>query len=243
MKKLLYLGFCLVLAMGVGCAITDYPVITDFYTGEVINTNGKALIANDSQIATIWADGADNLFTMIDQKANGDGTLNTYNYYTTDGTYFIDFDYCSPDWNGCAVATAENGGDMFDYTWNPNCRGARSLSLLLGALRYGECGRAPMTAVEKAEFITSLQQFGPNTVGGVLTRQSALISINSQMMRVYGATPFQIDFRSGAYATFDFSSPLSQLMVDQARDQFAGPAYVEIMYNGMDLGGYNLSIR
>ena len=29
MKKALYLGFCLVLAMGVDCAITDYDLIVD----------------------------------------------------------------------------------------------------------------------------------------------------------------------------------------------------------------------
>ena len=61
MKKALYLGFCLVLAMGVGCAITDYELIVDndqVSNGQgtgVVNTNGKALIMSGG-IATIWSD-------------------------------------------------------------------------------------------------------------------------------------------------------------------------------------------
>ena len=37
------------------------------------------------QLEKLWSDGADNLFSMVDQKANGDRTLTTYNFFTTDG--------------------------------------------------------------------------------------------------------------------------------------------------------------
>ena len=59
MKKLFYLGFCVMLSLGVGCAITNYELITDndqVSNGQgsgVVNTNGKAHIRESSQIGTI----------------------------------------------------------------------------------------------------------------------------------------------------------------------------------------------
>ncbi len=154
MKKLFYLSFCAVLALGVGCAITDYEVITDndqVANGQgngVVNTNGKAHIRESSQVATIWSDGTDELIWFVDQKANGDQTLTTYNNFSSGGapTFHDDF-YCTPDRNGCAITSAPNpavgDSDIFDYTANANCSGYRSLSILLGTTRYyGECGRA-----------------------------------------------------------------------------------------------------
>jgi len=154
MKKALYLGFCLVLAMGVGCAITNYSLITDndqTANGSgsgVVNTSGKAHILESSQIATIWSDGTDELFSMVDQKANGDRTITTYNNFSTGGApTFHDDLYCNPDWAGCAIVTApdpESGdADIFDGSANANCAGYRSLSVSLSTSRYyGECGRA-----------------------------------------------------------------------------------------------------
>jgi hypothetical protein len=155
MRKLFYLGFCVVLATGVGCAITDYELITDTdqlngaETDAVVNTNGKAHIMESSQVATIWSDGTDELFSMVDQKANGDRTITTYNNFTStypaDDPWHDDL-YCNPDWNGCAIWSApdpEVGDvDRFDGSWNQNCFGSRSLSVLAATTRYiGECGR------------------------------------------------------------------------------------------------------
>ena len=166
MRKLVYVAFLAMVAFGLHC-YTDYPLIVDEYTGEIINTNGKAKILPSSQIATIWPDGADNLFSMVDQKANGDQTLTTYNFYTTDGTYFYDDVYCSPDWNGCAIYTAPNPNspddDPFDITWNQNCLGSRSLLGLMAAVeRYTECGRSRLTVRDQMRLMetgTLLDEF------------------------------------------------------------------------------------
>jgi hypothetical protein len=157
MKKLLYLGFCMVLAAGFGCAITDYGTITDNNQTKgggsgPTNTNGKAHINETSQIATIWPDGTDELINFVDQAGDGTGSLTTYNNFSTGGDpTFHDDLYCNPDWNGCSVFTApdDNDGNLFDGTSNANCSGARSLSILLSTGRYyGECGRAAKFDVE-----------------------------------------------------------------------------------------------
>ena len=76
MKKVSYLAFCLLLVAGFGCAITNYGIITDndqVSNGQgsgVVDTKGKAKLFESSQIATIWPDGTDELFSMIDQKAD-----------------------------------------------------------------------------------------------------------------------------------------------------------------------------
>jgi hypothetical protein len=237
MKKLLYLGFCLVLAMGVGCAITDYPVMVDAYTGEIVNTNSNAMILS-SQVATIWADGADNLFTMINQKADGSGTLRTYNYYTTDGTYFQDYNYCHPDWNGCAIVTAENGGPMFDYTYNINCNGIRSLSVLVGmGMRYQECGRLDMGT--KNDLYDQMIQT-PNGAETYLTRNNLTVLTNGVAAKVYGATHVSVEQNHGLnYVTIEVS-PLTKLSFDQWAAQNEGPQTVSIHFGGVFVGDYNV---
>jgi hypothetical protein len=242
MKKLFYLGFCLVLAMGVGCAITNYPVIVDYYTGAVENTNGKALIANDSQVATIWSDGADNLFSMIDQKANGDGTLTTYNYYTTDGSYFIDFDYCSPDWNGCAIVTAPNGGDPFDRSVNYNCAGARSLSLFLSAARYGECGR--LSVQEKGRLLDTLNTTA-NGLEGVISRHNTTAIANGSLVDLYGMASFTVSFGAGnsINVVVDMSGPLATMTADNFVMEHQGVNDISITYNGLFAGDYHVKVE
>lgn len=157
MKKLFYLGFALVLAMGAGCALTNYELITDNDqvrngSSGAVNTNGKAHIFESSQVALIWPDGTDESLWFVDQNAAGDRVLTTYVNFSvgplvggTDPTFHDDF-YCNPDWNGCAVITAQDPevGDVniYDYKYNPNCPAARSIYYLLSTYRYyGECGR------------------------------------------------------------------------------------------------------
>jgi hypothetical protein len=171
MRKIFYLGFCAVLAMGVGCAITNYELITDndqYKNGStVVSTNGKAIIMT-GQVATIWPDGTDMLFTMVDQKANGDRTLTTYNWFATgDIPTFKDNTYCNPDWVGCAIITAPDpevgDTDLFDPGFdgtNENCSGERSLSVLLSTTRYyGECGRVHqnLTPAQRAMALQMVQ--------------------------------------------------------------------------------------
>lgn len=150
MKKLLYLGFCVALAMAFGCAITNYGTIVDNDQGNgsssgVISTNGKAHITESSQIGTLVGDGVEELINFVDQKGDGTAKLTTYNNFSSFGaasTFHDDF-YCNPDWNGCAVFTApdNNDGNIFDGVENEAC--GESLSVLLSTGRYyGECGRS-----------------------------------------------------------------------------------------------------
>lgn len=147
MKKLLYLGIAVALTMGFGCALTDYALITSNNQSGPVNTNGKALV-NAGQIATIWDDGSDDIVWYVDQAANGDRSITNYDFFVPTGgpSFFQDRKYCNPGWNGCSMVTASDPqvGDVdpFDYRYNANCNGARSLSLLLSSSRYyGECGR------------------------------------------------------------------------------------------------------
>lgn len=164
MKKLFYLGFCVMLSLGVGCAITNYELITDndqVSNGQgsgVVNTNGKAHIRESSQIGTIWPDGYESQVWFVDQKANGDRTLTTYNNFSADYPVFHDDAYCNPDWQGCSMVTASDPevGDtsIFDYTANWNCKGIRSLSYVVSTTRYyGECGRAKMSLEDRISLL------------------------------------------------------------------------------------------
>ena len=130
MKFIIYGTFCFCLVVGFGCAITDYDIITDNDQGSgsdpaqgIVNTSGKAKIVPSVQVATMFSDGTDETFSMIDQKADGTATITTYNNYSTgDGAVFHDDLYCNPDWNGCSILTApdNNDGNLFDGMRNMN---------------------------------------------------------------------------------------------------------------------------
>lgn len=135
------------LSLGFGCTITNYDLIVDNDQGGVVNTNGKAYVKFSSQAATAFPDGTDNIFWACDQKANGDRVLTNYDYFTTGGDPFLEDLYCSPDFGGCSVLTAQDPQvgdvDIFDYSINWNCPGSRVLGLLISTERdSGECGRA-----------------------------------------------------------------------------------------------------
>jgi hypothetical protein len=190
MRKIFVFCFAIAAAMGFGCAITNYELIVDEDQGGVVNTNGKAYIRQFSQVATTWPDGNDNLLWFVDQKANGDRTLTTYNYATSvTGDPFMDDLYCSPEWNGCALATADDPetGDVddFDYRLNANCSGFRSLSLLVSTTRYyGECGRSAVTdrtmrMIGLASQMTPVQYNGATWLRTNLTARNTSIVLNN----------------------------------------------------------------
>lgn len=150
MMKLLF--FALLAACSLGCAITDYPVITDSRgadgDGVMTGQYDLAYIIPSSQVATIWDDGTDELFTLVSQNWGGDQWLKTYNNYDPTGAVqLLDQTYCDPnfDSNFCALATAWNpdlpDDDPFDYVYDENCSGLRSLYYLVSyTSRFGECG-------------------------------------------------------------------------------------------------------
>jgi len=148
MRKLIY-GVLALALVATGCAITDYPVISDDradYSG-VIRTGHKAYIMGTSSVATIWDDGSDELFTMVYQNEYGDQKLYTFNNFDpTAAILFVDQTYCDWRYQGCELARATNPqnpaiDDPFDYEAFPDCSGFRSLSLLTSqTTRLGECG-------------------------------------------------------------------------------------------------------
>ena len=150
MKKSLYLAFIAALALSMGCIVTGYPLITDRTVADgffIVNTNGKAMINEYSHVASVYPDGRrEETFAMIDQKFDGSATITSYAQVGYDPSGFIGDTYCNPEWNGCAMATAPNGGSLWDYTYNINCDGIFSVQYLYSYSpnRPGECGRGMM---------------------------------------------------------------------------------------------------
>ena len=149
MKKSLYLAFIAALALSMGCIVTGYPLITDRTVADgffIVNTNGKAMINEYSHVASVYPDGRrEETFAMIDQKFDGSATITSYAQVGYDPSGFIGDTYCNPEWNGCAMATAPNGGSLWDYTYNINCDGIFSVQYLYSYdVRPGECGRGMM---------------------------------------------------------------------------------------------------
>jgi hypothetical protein len=188
MRKLFYLAFCAVLLAGVGCAITDYQVITDndqlfgqTAPAATINTNGKANIRS-FQITLIYAGlgRTDEAINFVDQKSNGDRTLNTYDNHSTfglGGPTFKDDLYCNPDWTGCATWTAHDppggydrkgaGFPVFDGNLNNHCKAYYALAILASTKRQrrgyyndGECGRGGATDLASRLAIMNMGQLG-----------------------------------------------------------------------------------
>lgn len=255
MRKLLYLGFSLVLVSGVGCALTDYELITDTDqvrsggTG-VVNTQGKAHVI-ETQVATIWPDGTDELIWFVDQKANGDQALTTYNNFSSigDPTFHSDI-YCNPDWVGCALTTADNPlvGDVdpFDYRLNANCDGFRSLSLLLSTTRYyGECGRARMSLSDRIAF-TNMGRIGESVgVEGLfydLNRGNFSINLDNNAgfattLPMIADSTFFMGMGGTRKATMDLTNPLFASMGRAYADFLANhgtdQTSVTLTYNGI----------
>jgi hypothetical protein len=188
MRKLFYLAFCVVLMAGVGCAITDYQIITDndqaFADGEAnftVNTNGKANIRS-FQITLIYAGlgRTDEAVNFVDQKSNGDRTLNTYDNHSVfggPGPTFKDDLYCNPDWTGCAGWTSTDppggydrsgaGFPAFDGGSNPHCQAYYAVAFLFGTTRQrrgyyndGECGRGAASDLASRIAIMNMGQLG-----------------------------------------------------------------------------------
>lgn len=149
MKKLLFSVVLLSILAASGCALVDYPVITDdrgSFSG-IVRTGHKAYVIPTGQVATSWPDGSDELFTLVSQNAYGDQKLYTFNNYDpTNSVQLMDQTYCDWRYDGCEITRAWNPANAavdnpYDYEFFPDCSGARSLSLLVGqAERVGECG-------------------------------------------------------------------------------------------------------
>ncbi|RMG48503.1 MAG: hypothetical protein D6718_01660 [Acidobacteria bacterium] len=154
-------------AAGLGCAVSNYPVIRDAagpWDDQVTDSfYDKAYIVPTAQVATLWSDGSEETFTEVSQDWMGDQRLETYvNFDPTASVIFLDQTYCDPARKvNCAVwsswnpdlpdrypisPTGQSGDpsphdDPFDGVADVNCPGYRSFCVLLSMeSRIGECG-------------------------------------------------------------------------------------------------------
>lgn len=211
MRKLAYAAFLAAVVLSLGCAITNYPLITDSagpYGGVVVDSYyDKAYVIPSSQIATIYANGSDELYTEVVQDWKGDRRLYTYNNFDSSGALnFLAQTYCDPTrQTNCAVVvswdpdlpdaypispTGQSGSaspsdDPFDGVIDSSCPGYRSLSILLSVgSRIGECGSGVMAAKQEAALEFSL--LGETTFRGRAVYQVPFNSAIAEI-RITGA--------------------------------------------------------
>jgi len=214
MKKLLLIA--LLAAISLGCAVTDYPVIFDDRGADddgVMTGQYDLALIMISQVATIWDDGSDELFTLVSQDWKGDQWLKTYNNYDASGLInFLDQTYCDPTFDSsfCAISVAWNPdlpnayphGDQgagynnvdnpFDYVLDLNCNGARSLSLLVSytSRYFGECGSSVWADRQGAAYEFSLLDkvnFRGQSVYHIPVNSTvASFTVNGSEMPIYG---------------------------------------------------------
>ena len=225
-------AFAVSLVAGVGCALTNYELIVDG-DGHIVNTKGNAYIKQFFQTATQYPDGNDNLLWYVDQKPNGDRKLSTVNYFTTTNENPLRDDlYCSPDWAGCKVATANDPevGDVddYDYAVNPHCSGYRSLSLLVSTTRYyGECGRTRNTD-RAGRMVAVASQLAPVQIDGKTWLRGNLSALNSALvLNNRNGTVFSLPITSDIGVTanlatrrliLDLTNPNNRSMAQNAID-------------------------
>ena len=154
--------FVALIGLSLGCHVTDYPVIFDShgpYDNNVMTGQyDQAYIIPSASVGTIWSDGSDETYTLVQQDWTGDQWLRTYNNYDpTASLIFLDQTYCDPIRQpGCAAMVSWNPNlpncdsygntppcdRIFDYSFNPECSGARSICYEISmSSRIGECGR------------------------------------------------------------------------------------------------------
>jgi hypothetical protein len=262
MRKLLYLGFCLVLAMGIGCAITDYALITDNdqarNTNEanyVVNTNGKAHIREDLSFPQyVWVFGdqhTEGWLTFVDQQADGDRALTNYvnigafPFTGGPGTSGAGHDdrYCNPDWTGCSIWTSADPAGPFDGTTNLACSpGGAGFGILTTAARTpaGECGRIGIGTdlSSRLQFLNmgELGEFdGAEGLFYNFNHNNTTLLLNGQMVRTVPSSAF-ISPGEGL-GVLDMSNPLWRHAInDASRVVGRGQIFdLTLIYNGVTL--------
>ncbi|UCF66522.1 MAG: hypothetical protein JSV80_12085 [Acidobacteriota bacterium] len=167
----IYVAHFVLMIVSLGCAISNYPVITDsagpWGEQRMDSYYDMAYIIPEGSSAVLWADGSDELYTLVSQDWKGDQHLYTYNNFDpTSSLVFLDQKggYCDPArQTNCVVVkawnpnlsdahpiapTAQSGppspfDDPFDYIPDYTCQGSRSFGfgvLISYRTRFGECG-------------------------------------------------------------------------------------------------------
>lgn len=255
MKKLFYLGLCALLTTGVGCALTNYELITDNdiignnQGAVIVNTNGKAFVRQSSQIGLIWPEGIETTAWFVDQNAQGDRTLTTYVNTATTSVYFSDELYCTPERQGCAVITASDPEvgdvDIYDYSFNANCSGARSIVYLSGTTRYyGECGRA-VALTDRISLLnqgTLISKNGAAAMRWTATPMNTTITLNNlagmqQLLPMAGSVSVTLTPKGNKLAV-DLNNPMSRVTMNAASDFLTNYGshqnQVSVLYNGIE---------
>ena len=243
---------------GYGCALTNYELITDT-DGNPINTLGSAYVKQETQFATEFPDGTDNLLWYVDQRRNGDRKLYTVNYFTPPGggNPFKDEQYCQPDPVRCRIVTADDPEtcdvDEFDYREHPGCSGYRSLMFLTSATReLGECGRAEaigqaVKMIGLAAGMTPLKIDGETWLRKTLSAKNTAIVLDNRAGDVYR---LPLTATAGVRANFTNRQVLLDLTDPKMRDLFQDALAWSRLHTGRDgfvatvtIDGVDLSYR
>lgn len=152
MRKLL--AVATMVAFSSGCALTNYPVITDrdqvrqANGTHIVNTTGRAFVAQKVQVASFVGDKSYNAVWFADQDQKGNQSLFTHMNIGTvadPDTYFHGTVYMNDNRNTCWNLRADNpvtGDTPFDFQINENCPGTETLVLLLSkSARTQEAGK------------------------------------------------------------------------------------------------------
>ena len=161
--------------LGIGCVISNYPVIFDsrgtWGDSVMEDQYGQAYIVPEIQIAYIYSDGTEEIYTQVSQDWKGDQWLKTYvNYDPTGSVTFLDQTYCDPTRQDCAFWVSWNPDlpdwnhsnpprPPYDLPWDgelhEECSGVRSFYGMSSiSSRIGECGSGVWAAKQNlaAEF-------------------------------------------------------------------------------------------
>lgn len=249
MRKLIYAALIAAVMLSLGCAITNYPVIFDDagpWADTVMDSfYDQAYIIPSGQVATIYADGSDELFSTVFQDNRGDQWIYTYNNFDASGVVnFLDQTYCDPTRMGCAITTAWNPDypeayphgdqsntidDPFDYTFDTSCSGARSLSLLLSmGSRIGECGSGvwadPQAAAYEFSLLEKAEYRGVAVYELPIDSSVASFSLTSHDNSVSEEMPIYGRFTSYLDSELRLAVPVTPNMQYQKRalEQFIG---------------------
>ncbi len=244
MRKVLYAAFCLLLAVGTGCALTDYPVITDKDGGEplpghIVNTNGKTHV---KEFTTMYAvDTGQGWFSnhwFVDQKADGTHTSITTQLagpYATSDLAFVDEKYCSPDNIGLGQALAWTASDppggtpSCAFDGSPGPAASNLFFLYCGIRYYGECGRDELSTADM------LQVANMGRVGSSMGMEGLFLDFNAKNLTVvidnnagYVST---IPVRGSATSFYSNSHKAGWLDITNPLIGSSGRAYADFLAN------------